>query len=215
MENNDKKSTMNKAKIRLLIIVGVVFSLLLLLVLASVLIDMYESNQEPTNNEINFDFYVPDYNEDIFQNEEYIDKIAGGFISLEKNGTTVGINRESASEYGNEVDFIVEMLYDIINGDHTEYNSRFSSEYYKDHARKEKFTMQMLYDVKISYVSEKIVDTDNGKYTEYVYTIEYRILRNNGTFRRDIGNGARLQYLTITDKTGELRIDALVTPTYK
>ncbi|MBE6576667.1 MAG: hypothetical protein E7653_00840 [Ruminococcaceae bacterium] len=215
MDKKAQKSEMNKAKKRLLIAIGVIFSLLILLAVASALIDLYENNKASESEEIDFDFYEANYEEDIFLNEEYNKKISGGFISYEKEDVTVGINRDNAYAQGEEVDFIVEMLYDIIYGDNVAYNQRFSTEYYKNNAPKDKFTMQMLYDVKISHVSSEVVNTEAGNYTKSVYTVEYRIYRNNGTFRRDIGNGARIQYITVTNRTGEILIDELVTPTYK
>ena len=215
MEKKVKKEGMNKAKKRLLIVIAVVFSLLLLLILASVLIDIYEKSKEPENKEIDFDFYEADFDEDIFQNSEYTAKIAGGFISYKKDDVTVGINRENAIEFGDDVDFIVDMLYDIINGDNTAYNARFSTEYYKNNAPKDKFTMQMLYDAKITHETTEVVQAEQGNYTKYIYAVEYRIYKNNGTFRRDIGNGARVQYIIVTDRDGKLLIDDIITPSYK
>jgi hypothetical protein len=208
-----EKPKLNKAKKRLLIIVASVIFVLVLLIIASVLIDKYEAGKKTEIPEADFDFYEPNYDEDIYTNEEYIAKISGGFIKYSKDDVTLGITRESASGQGIEVEFIVETLYDIINGDNTSYNERFSEEYYKNHAPKDKFTMQMIYDVKITYMSTENVD--DGNYTKSVYAIEYRILNNNGTFRRDIGSGSRVQYIILTDRAGEVLIDDIITPTNK
>ena len=50
-----------------------------------------------------------------------------------------------------------------------------------------------------------------NNYTKFLYVIEYRILHNNGTFRRDIGSGSKKQYFTLTDKQGDFKIDSIAT----
>ena len=56
----------------------------------------------------------------------------------------------------------------------------------------------------------------NGdNYTKSIYTLEYQINKNNGTFRRDIGDGSKQQYFVVTNRTGEWLIDSISTPTTK
>ena len=46
-------------------------------------------------------------------------------------------------------------------------------------------------------------------YTKFIYAVEYQINENNGTFRRDIGDGSRPQYLVVTNRTGEWKIESV------
>ena len=59
---------------------------------------------------------------------------------------------------------------------------------------------------------------DKGKaYTQYVFTVEYKIHKNNGTFRTDIGlDESRRQYFVLSDSTGkEVLIDQIRNVQYK
>lgn len=213
---NDKDNKHKKAKKGLYLIVLITIGILIILIVASLLIDSIEKNANP-DREINYNFYPADFNENIFDDTEYVELIAAEFLKFcdQTNGLTVGITRENAKEQGIEVEFLVEMIYDIINGDNQSYNDRFSDTYYKNNSPKDKFTMQKIYDVTITYVSsEDISDEQTGNYTKSVYSIEYKIFENNGTFRRDIGAGSKKQYFTISDASGKLLIDAVATVNY-
>jgi hypothetical protein len=61
-----------------------------------------------------------------------------------------------------------------------------------------------VYEMKVTRVGE---ETANGA-LRVTYRLEYRIHRNNGTYRRDVGSDAvRPEYLTLTkEETGSFRI---------
>ena len=129
---------------------------------------------------------------------------------------TLGITRETASEYGVDVQFMTEYIYTVINGNADAYNSLFSDEYFKNNKPKEKFTMQKLYEVNISKVSAETQTDSNGRnYTKYKYIIEYSILDNNGTFRNDFNTGKKAQYIFLSNKAGRILIDDISTPQIK
>ena len=69
------------------------------------------------------------------------------------------------------------------------------------------FAQQMIWQVEITETEAK---TENGV-ARTTYCLEYRIYRNNGTYRRDVGsNAARPEYLTLIEiADGEYRIDSL------
>jgi hypothetical protein len=97
----------------------------------------------------------------------------------------------------------------MINGDVNSYNECYSDLYYEKEKPKEKFTMQKIYDVVIKKMSEESVTDTDGKYTKYVFSLNYKILNNNGTLRNDFLNGTRTQYIYITNREGELKIDGI------
>ena len=210
MIDNYKQRTKDnkKAKRKLLIIIAAIAGIMLILLLASVIIDKIQSKSYE-EYEIDFNFYPADFQENIYENQKYSELIAGEFIRFCDSDTnvTVGIDKETAISYGEGVELIVNMLYDAINGDHESYNSRFSDTYYRENSPKEAFTMQMIYDVKITNISEE----RDGNYTKSYYCVEYKIYQNNGTFRRDIGNGSKKQYFTISNASGEYLIDSIET----
>ncbi len=209
--HNENKQ--GKTKKNMIIAIIVIAAVMVLLITASFIIDLLQKNDTDREEEITIDynFYPADYEENIFENKEYTDLTANGFLSFcdLRTNVTLGFVREKASSYGKEVAFLTDMIYDIINGDNESYNSRFSDEYYKTHEKKNRFTMQMIYGVTISYISEESMSENGINYTKYFYSVEYSILNNNGTFRRDIGDGSNKQYFTLSDREGKLLIDSI------
>ena len=103
---------------------------------------------------------------------------------------------------------MVKYIYTIVEGDHELYNSFFSEEYYNEGGKaKEPFTMQRLKNVKLVKARQ---ETEDG-YVKYYYELEYSIDKNNGTFRNDIGDGSRKQFIIVTNRHDELLIDAIET----
>ena len=205
---NEEKSIQSKAKKRLIIIMCAMIGVILILFGASLIIDMTTKPEEEFV--VDYNFYPADYEEDIFKDEKYLALIAEEFIRYTDSTTneTVGINKDNAFEQGSEVQFIVDMIYDAINGDSRAYNARFSSKYYENHSPKSDFTMQKIYDVTITFVSEE----NEEDYTKSVYCVEYKIYQNNGTFRKDIGEGSKKQYFTLNiSRDGEILVDAVST----
>ena len=212
-----KKSSKNK---RVLIrIICIVVGVITLMMAASFAMNLYlEKREEQGAQNVHFDFAPADYEENIFEDEEYVALIGKGFIDYTDYATnlTLGINYENAIEHGDDVLFMVDYIYAIVAGDAEEYNKFFSEQYYKKNEPKDKFTMQKLYEVNISKVSEtKETDKSGNEYKEYQYIVKYKILDNNGTFRNDFNTGTKEQYIYFTNKTGEFLIDSISTPKIK
>ena len=219
-EKNKNSSKSSSTRKKLIIIVITVISLMIALLLISFAIDMYYDSipeYDMTEQTIDFDFAVPDYNKNIFEDEEYISLTENGFIYYkdEASGVTLGVDKNTASNYGSDVQFMVEHIYSIINGDADKYNSFFSDTYFKKHEKHDLFTMQMLYNVYITKISYEEVFDNEGTYLQYQFSLEYNILDNNGTFRKDIGTGTRKQYFTLSDRNGSLQIDNITVPQIK
>ncbi len=208
--DENKVNSNKKAKKRLIIILISIAVVMLLLIVASLIIDSI-SEKDGGELEIDYNFYPADFNENIFEDEKYIELTAGEFMRYHDMTTGIisGIDENNKSSFGKEAEFIVDMVNDIINGNHTAYNSRFSDIYYSEHSPKSEFTMQKIYDVTISYVSSE--KSEDGNYTKFNYVLEYKIYENNGTFRKDIGDGSKKQFITLTDRSGELLIDEILT----
>lgn len=209
-EKTESESRKNSKKLLIIIIVSIV-GVMAVLGIVSLLIDNITKKQKD-EFEVDYNFYPADYEENIFEDEKYMAIISEEFIKYTDSTTNVsiGIDKETAQEQGSEVQFIVDMIYDAMNGDNVAYNAHFSDSYYKYNPPKERFTMQKIYDVNITYISsEKISD---GNYTKSIYCVEYKIYENNGTFRRDIGGGSKKQYFTLSTYTdGSIYIDEVST----
>jgi hypothetical protein len=208
---NEKKSKKSKKKLLISIICIVAFIALLAITIEIIEYVNNKKTFEPI--EIDYDFYPADYDENIFEDEKYLELIKDGYIRVcnSSTGVTSGVDLNKTDKYSPEVQFMLGYIQDIIDGNHESYNSRFSEEYYTKQKPFERFTMQKVYDV---LITQKDVETVTDKktesnYTKYLIVLEYKIYENNGTFRRDIGTGSRKQYFTITDKNGSLLIDSI------
>lgn len=215
-EQQEKSAKNKKILIR---VICIVVAALVVLMAASFAMNLYlERKAEKDAQKIHLNFAPADYDENIFEDQEYINLIKNGFIDYTDYATnlTLGIDYSDALGYGADVQFMVEYIYAIIDGDVEAYNSFFSDEYYKKNDPKENFTMQKLYEVNIARVSEtQKTDKSGNTYNEYQYIVKYKILDNNGTFRNDFNTGTKEQYIFFTNKTGDFLIDSISTPKIK
>ncbi len=125
-------------------------------------------------------FYPADYNEDIFEDEEYM--ALNRYISYTKGSDTYTITDDDYSKYDVTVGFFAEYFNSVINGEYENYDEYFTDEYFENCSNKTRFTPQKLYDINIKFKSTKAVDGA----TSYIYYVTYKIFKNNGTFRNDI-----------------------------
>lgn len=207
---------MNKNKKIILIIASAVASLLAVLFIAYLILSAIAS-KEP---DYGYEFYtpvwdsvkgeyVPDWSitpEDIQSEEDYIEK--GWYITyINDMGEGVMILDNDYLKYGIGVEFLSYYFAAIQAGDHETYNAMFGDEYYKDHEPIDDFTPQRIYDISLRLLNEAELDED----TDIInYELSYKIMRNDGTFRRDIGSDmSRTQYLTVTVTIDDIYISGL------
>ena len=211
-ENNIIQNNSSKMKKKIVIVIISIIAIMALmfisiLVLDSVLDKIQEKQEEEGNN---FNFYEADYDENIFEDTKYLSLIENGYIRYcDMDNVTLSIDEEDAEKYGEDISFMVSYIKHMINGDVDGYNECYSKLYYEEEKPKEKFTMQKIYDVVIKKISEVSVTDSNGTYTKYVFSLNYKILNNNGTLRNDFLDGTRTQYIYITTREGELKIDGI------
>lgn len=125
-------------------------------------------------------FYPADYNENIFEDEEYMG--LNRYLSYTKGSDTYTITDDDYSRYDITVGFFAEYFDSVINGEYETYNNYFTEEYFEENSNKTRFTPQKLYDINVKFKSTSTVDGA----TSYIYYVTYKIFENNGTFRNDI-----------------------------
>ena len=213
MSQKASKST----KKRLIIVLISVLVALLLMYTLTLLIPLIEPDNSGVTEEATADFifYEPDYSLNIFEDEDYMAKIANGIFVYDDGFSATTVDKTNANDYGAPVKLIVDALYSVIEGERDEYNGYFSKKYFESNDPKDRFTMQKIYNGSIEYYSEDSVSDKDGTYTSYTFKVKYYIDENNGTYRKDIGDGAKTQYITISDREGKLLIDSVVTAVYK
>lgn len=140
-------------------------------------------------------FYDPDYSDDM-RNISYYDET---FALL---GYT--LDDGNINEFDESVKFMYRYINYIIGGNVDDFNNCFSSAYYEKVYPKKFFTMQRLYDIKLVKAAERYEDGMKV----YVFKLDYKILKNDGTFRKDIdSSSSRTKTIYLTDREGRLAID--------
>lgn len=154
--------------------------------------------------ELDGNFVIADDNEiDIEGDEEY--------LALDRNlyfktgGLEYAVTADD-EELDEGAAFFLEYFNAVLHGDEDRYNSMFSETYFVTYIPQEEFTKQMIYDMHIELISR----TENGDTLNLTYYVDYKIHRNNGTFRRDILHDAsrKLCFVLSGEKDG-LKIDSI------
>ena len=206
MENNKRGR-----KKRLLIVIAAIFALLIILSVAVSIIESYQERKYNTAKTVrtDYNFYPADYNEDIFEDPEYIDLVKNGYCTFTDYGgsVTLGIDPENPDKLSREARLMSQYVLAIINADINSYNEFHSEDFFRKNEKKTAFTKQKLYNINITAISSEEVETKDGSFMKYKMSLSYEILKNNGTFRNDFLTGYRTQYFILTDKTGELLVD--------
>jgi hypothetical protein len=220
MKNNKKKK---------IITVFCVFAALLavLLALCAILSGVLESvknedfskteniqNQAPARTT----FYPADFEEDIMQDPLYLSQ--NRYIEYSSGGISVLVTDGDFSTLGEGAVFFGKYFDTVINGRYGEYSSFFTDEYLQAKSGYDtvaydgsKFTMQKIFDIKVELLDEKEMVGAEEKTVERVFVVRYKILENNGTFRKDIGDDATyipLVFETVTTG-GQTKINKVYT----
>lgn len=146
-------------------------------------------------------YYKEDYNSDIFNENEY--------MSLNRNIMFASGDGNEYSLYDIDEDmlsaaqrFFINYFALVSGGNYEEYESLFTSEYrsnpvgFEKHVNR-RFTQQRVYDINVKLIAEE-ASSDKKEYTYNgipcaygIYEVAFKILRNDGTFRRDLPENAQ------------------------
>lgn len=153
-----------------------------------------------------YTFYPTDLNLDVTADAEYMEKDRQ--IYYKKGPVSVAVRPEELADYNDAVLFFVEYFATVIDGDTETYNRFFSENYYRTGKPYVEFAPQMLYDILIEELMEEKRQDGGNRWT---FRVEYKIHRNDGTFRNDMESDAvrPLFYVLEGDPTGDVKIDAI------
>ena len=182
----------NKKKLKKIILVTATVCLSVLLIIGiiatvSLLVLNKVSQNDNTEPTVSYQFFLPDREANILEDEDYLQK---DLIIKYSNGVeTFPLAEKNSSEFGNGAAFFLEYFDALIGGEEDKMNSLYTDEYVSVHGKEDDFTMQRAYDMNVLYLGEK--STENSSYdVAYEYVVNYKIMRNDGTFRRDIPSDA-------------------------
>ncbi len=216
------RAASRRMKRRILLVTAGILVLLILLAGAVMLMERLTAEKAPSaedDTSVPLYFYPSEPDVNILEDPDYLGMDRR--IYCTQGGETRVVTEDNIDGYGPAVLTLRDMLNAIVSGDHEAYNALFSTNYYatEGNAPKEAFTMQRVYDIELTVVAEsKKTDDQTGKtYTQYELIVKYKIARNDGTFRRDIGsNEARKQYYVLSDSTGsQVLIDQVLNYNYQ
>ena len=148
----------------------------------------FAAEREPDRRTSSFFFHTADFDEDIFQDENYL--MQNRFITY--GGRHIGAERIFDRErFSREAAFLAQLLEYAINGDAKSYYAPFTRELLSRTSEfivVEDFTMQRLYNIEIELISKR-EEMSGGRAIRFSeYKVSYKIMRNNGTFRNDMGS---------------------------
>ena len=204
-----------KKKRRLIIVLVVVTLLAALSWVLTAFPDLFAGKKKDpsvgtmySDRNISYLFYESDYELDPTEDEEYMGLDRQLWY---KNGNlAVGGELEESAwvDYNDAVAFFARYFRTAIAGDAETYNTFFTDRYYRDAKPYERFAPQMIYDIHVEQLSET-VNSDGS--TVWMFNVEYKIHRNDGTFRNDIPSDGskKLLFTLIGGASGEVKIDAI------
>ena len=175
----------------------------------------YLSNDEAPPKKPIF-FYMADWDKDIMEDSAYLSKDRNIWYKDSRSGIAITLNSDTldgvSQDYKKGVALLCEYIDLAIKGDHKGINKFFSEAYYANgYKAKEEFTMQQIYDICITTIRLSATEENGKEYQSYEFWVEYKIRENNGTFRNDVGSdGAKPEMFIITDRNGDVKIDAII-----
>ena len=205
MQQNREKQERRKKKIikGVLIFSGIVIVLSMLFSA----IDPYTLVQKmfgkDTDTEQHIAFYPVDDPWNYPDNEEYLDMDRRLFVHNPFEGTTYSVEESQLSGEDEFVAFFYDYFQAIIEGDVESFFAMYAVDYQGGLELPKTFTSQMVYDITL------YPQTEGGSIASY--RVDYRIYRNNGTLRNDVGSDTiRPLIFTLIEEDGELKIYSVV-----
>ena len=155
---------------------------------------------------VSYSFYPTDYDLDVTADEVYMG--LDRYVYFKNGNETIAITDGDYAAYNPAVEFFGKYFETVIAGDAETYNTFFSDLYYQSNKPYVQFAPQMLYDIRIEMLAN---DPQNDGTTLYAFNVEYKIHRNDGTFRNDIDSDAskKLYFELFEDKECVVRIDRI------
>lgn len=214
-----RESTRRLRRNMIIVLIGLLAFVVIAIPLIGILDNLQNGGKEEETKRLppsSINFATPDFEYDIMKDEDYLQLNRRIYIYDARSGQTEELTDKNLPGYGGGAAVLRDMIRAVINGDADAYNALFSSNYYENHDPEPPFTMQRLYDIKLTKVSETLVAGEKGKYTQYEFEVEYKIRLNDGTYRTDIGHDeSKKQYFVLSDSvTGEVLIDQILEYNY-
>lgn len=154
-------------------------------------------------------FNSPDYEADIFEDEDYLGVTS--WINYTRGSVTIGLYDEDYEAYDKNLVLFDKYFDALKTGDLDTFLSLHSDRYFENNWKWLTLAPQRIYDIYVEYIFDADVnDPEYGQVTKHVYKVSYKIMKNDGTFRNDVGSDAsKPVYLEIVEESnGNVFFDA-------
>lgn len=149
--------------------------------------------------------YEPDWESDIFKNEEWLGK--NRYLTYTENGMSLTLVDYDYASCGKPVEMFGAYFDALMHGDADAVNDFYTESYFETHDKFDKITMQKLYNMEVEYISRSDITLYGVQTIQYTYRVTYMIMENDGTFRDDLVSDAmRSQYYTLVEIGDEIKI---------
>ena len=166
------------------------------------LVKSWFGHEEETGEK--FDFYPIDDYLSARARDEYAQLDPRVHVNDPSTGATYSLEQEDLATAEPYARFFYFYFDTVIAGDSESYATYFSDAYLATAELPEDFTPQLIYDIRITPYQ---ADTEQGS----AYLVDYKILRNNGTFRADVGSKAsRTLVFYLVETGGELCVNEII-----
>ena len=201
-ENKEKYEALlaaNKKMKRHLLLILAILGGAMLLLLAAVLIVHFAFSEKEESEPPKIIFSAP-YDGDIFSFDEYL--ALNRSTSYFDGYVYRSIEKENEDGFDASVLFLRDFLETMKRGDVKGYNAAFTFDPHQP-----SFSQQMIYEASICYERQG-TDADDRL---ILYRLEYKLYRNDGSLRQDVGSGGMkpLWALVRVTPDGECSIDSL------
>ena len=191
-----------------LLSVAVIFLLAALACLVLFIVDLLITDRDP-DDDFNIKFATPDYTYNIADDDKYMAEDRR--VWVDDGALSAPIDDEDYSN--NQLYIFFDKYFTALQtGDISSLKECYSDELQSTLKLPVKLSMQRVYDIMLTYQSsEQKTDKSGIVYTEHVYKFEYKIMKNDGVFRRDLESDAiRPQFVTISEYFDEIYISNVI-----
>ncbi len=178
--------------------------------LFALITDIFDLNNRKDRLDLDIEFYDPNYNSDIMNEQEYL--ALNRNIMYSDGALTWEIANDNYSyTAGAYQAFLVDYIRTLIAGDGAKLQNMYSDAVIKALDIPDVITEQRIYDIVFTEISRKELKENGINYFKHEVKVEYKIQKNDGVFRSDLPSDAvKAQILVVDEKNTGCLITSVV-----
>ncbi len=192
-----------------LIFVSIILCLCIVIVaLYLVLYNYSKSNMPATKADLYL--YEPDFEAQILTEQAYL--ILDRSVRYSDGFGTWPIYDDNGVYTSDAVQlFLIEYISDLTSGDAESVRQKYTAEVIEALDIPDRITQQRVYETLFTERSKREINENGHTYFKYEFKVEYKIMKNDGTFRADLASDSlKGQYFTIEQRGDDIKIVSVV-----